>query len=49
MHKSRSPLVDVLLDLLRRFLERFRDTYILLDTLDKSPRDYKRKGVLRAI
>ncbi|CAG8079967.1 unnamed protein product [Penicillium nalgiovense] len=49
MHKSGSPPVEVLLDSLRRFLERFRDTYILLDALDESPRDCKRKGVLRAI
>ncbi|KAL2859852.1 ankyrin repeat domain-containing protein [Aspergillus lucknowensis] len=49
LYKSRSPPVDVLLDSLRRFLERFRDTYILLDALDESPRDCKRKGVLRAI
>jgi hypothetical protein len=49
LYKSGSPPVHALLDSLRRFLERFRDTYILLDALDESPRDYKRKGVLRAI
>lgn len=49
MYKSGSPSVDVLLDSLRRFLERFSGTYILLDALDESPRDCKREGVLRAI
>lgn len=49
LYKSGSPPVDVLLDSIRRFLERFRDTYILLDALDESPRDYKREGVLRVI
>ena len=49
LYKSGSPPVDVLLDSLRRFLGRFRDTYILLDALDESPRDCKREGVLRAI
>jgi hypothetical protein len=49
LYKSGSPPVDVLLDSLRRFLERFRDTCLLLDALDESPRDRKREGVLRAI
>lgn len=49
LYKSGSPPVDILLDEIRRFLERFRDTYILLDALDESPRDSKREGVLRAI
>jgi hypothetical protein len=49
LYKSGSPPVHALLDSLRRFLERFRDTYILLDALDESPRDCKREGVLRAI
>ena len=49
LYKSGSPPVDVLLNSLRRFLKRFRDTYILLDALDESPRDCKREGVLRAI
>ncbi|KAJ5155715.1 hypothetical protein N7492_008518 [Penicillium capsulatum] len=49
LYKIGSPPVDVLLGSLRRFLERFRDTYILLDALDESPRDYKRDGVLSAI
>lgn len=48
-YRSGSPPVDVLLNSLRRFLGRFRDTYILLDALDESPRDCKREGVLRAI
>jgi hypothetical protein len=49
LYKSGSPPVYALLDSLRRFLERFRDTYILLDALDESPRDCKREGVLRAM
>ncbi|RJE17605.1 Ankyrin repeat protein [Aspergillus sclerotialis] len=49
LYKSGSPLVDVLLDSLRRFLGRFRDSYIFLDALDESPREYKREGVLTAI
>jgi hypothetical protein len=49
LYRYGSPSVDVLLDSLRCFLNRFRDTYILLDALDESPRDCKREGVLRAI
>ncbi|CAG8108568.1 unnamed protein product [Penicillium nalgiovense] len=49
LYKSGSPPVDVLLDSLRRFLEQFRDTYLLLDALDESPRYNKREGVLKAI
>ncbi|KAJ5704127.1 hypothetical protein N7493_011265 [Penicillium malachiteum] len=48
-HKSGSPSVDTLLDLLRRHFERFRDVYILLDALDESPRDCQREDVLKAI
>jgi flagellar motility protein MotE (MotC chaperone) len=49
LHKSGSPPVQALLDCLRSFLKRFRDTYILLDALDESPPDCKREQVLRAI
>lgn len=49
LHKSGSPPVDALFESLRRILERFRDTYIVLDALDESPQDCKREGVLRAI
>jgi hypothetical protein len=49
LYRSGSPPVHALLGSLRRFLERFRDTYILLDALDESPRNYKRESVLRAI
>jgi hypothetical protein len=49
LYKSGSPPVDALLGSLRRFLERFRDAYILLDALDESPRECKREGVLKAI
>ncbi|KAL4769179.1 hypothetical protein BDW60DRAFT_210265 [Aspergillus nidulans var. acristatus] len=49
LHGSGSPPVEAMLDCLRSFLKRFRDTYILLDALDESPRDCKREHVLRAI
>ncbi|KAL5364805.1 hypothetical protein BJX96DRAFT_168590 [Aspergillus floccosus] len=49
LHKSGSTPVHALLDYLRFFLERFRDTYILLDALDECPRDCKREDLLRAI
>ncbi|KAJ5623881.1 NACHT nucleoside triphosphatase, partial [Penicillium lagena] len=49
LYKSGTPPVEVLLDFLQRFLARFRDSYILLDALDESPRDHNREGVLRAI
>lgn len=49
LYKSGSPPVDALLESLRGFLQRLRDTYILLDALDESPRGCKREGVLRAI
>ncbi|KAJ6031800.1 NACHT nucleoside triphosphatase [Penicillium herquei] len=49
IHRSGSPPVDTLLALLRNFLERFCDTYILLDALDESPRDSQREGVLKVI
>ncbi|GES56885.1 hypothetical protein ATETN484_0001009000 [Aspergillus terreus] len=49
LHRSGSPPVQALLDCLRSFLERFRDTYILLDALDESPPNCKREQVLGAI
>ncbi|EAU37833.1 conserved hypothetical protein [Aspergillus terreus NIH2624] len=49
LHKFGSPPVHALLDCLRSVLERFRDTYILFDALDESPRDCKREDVLKAI
>lgn len=49
LYKSGTPPVDVLLDLLQRFLGRFHDSYILLDAIDESPRDRCREGVLIAI
>ena len=49
VYKSGFPPVDVLLNSLRSFLERFRDSYIVLDALDESPRDFKREGVLKVI
>lgn len=44
-----TPSVDVLLETLRRFLERFLDSFILLDALDECPRDNGREDVLRVI
>ncbi|KAJ5651137.1 NACHT nucleoside triphosphatase [Penicillium longicatenatum] len=49
LYESGSPPVHALLESLRRLLDRFRYTYILLDALDESPRDCKREGVLEAI
>ncbi|KAL2818111.1 hypothetical protein BJX63DRAFT_440349 [Aspergillus granulosus] len=49
LSKPSTPSVEVLLQTLRRFLDRFQDTYILLDALDECPRDDGREGVLRVI
>lgn len=46
---SSIPSVGVFLQALRRFLERFQDSYILLDALDECPRDYEREDVLKVI
>lgn len=48
-HNPGNPTVEALLNSLFNLLSQFRDSYILLDGLDESPRDDKRKGVLRAI
>lgn len=40
------PSSKVLLDYLRRLIQRFRDTYIFLDALDESPRNGQREHVL---
>lgn len=44
-----TPSVEVLLQTFRRFLDRFQDSYIVLDALDECPRDYSRDGVLGVI
>jgi hypothetical protein len=49
LSQSSTPSVQVLLQTLRRFLERFLDSYILLDALDECPRDNGREDVLRVI
>ncbi|KAJ5605614.1 hypothetical protein N7510_008395 [Penicillium lagena] len=49
LSKSSTPSVEALLQTLRKFLERFQDSYILLDALDECPQDNGREGVLRAI
>jgi hypothetical protein len=49
LYKTSTPPLEVFLDLLQRFLGRFRDTYIFLDALDESPQDHGREGVLGAI
>lgn len=46
---SSIALEGVFLQALRRFLERFQDSYILLDALDECPRDYEREDVLKVI
>jgi hypothetical protein len=49
LHKSSTPSVEILLQILRGFLNEFQDSYIFLDALDESPRDHAREGVLNAI
>ena len=49
LSKFSTPSEDLLLQTLRKFLERFQDSYILLNALDKSPRDHDREDVLRVI
>ena len=41
--------MEVLIQNLRRFLDRFQDSYILLDALDECPRGCGREDVLRVI
>lgn len=48
-HNPGNPTVEALLNGLFNLLSQFRDSFILLDALDESPRGDKRKGVLRAI
>lgn len=49
-YKSGSPPLYALFESLQHFIERFQDTYILIDALDESPRsNYKRDAVLKAI
>lgn len=47
--KARMPPSRVLLEYLRRLIQRFRHTYIILDALDESPRTGSREYVLDAI
>lgn len=49
LSKYSTPSEDLLLQTLRKFLERFQDSYILLDALDECPRDHGREVVLRVI
>ncbi|CAI7603436.1 unnamed protein product [Penicillium pancosmium] len=51
LSKSSTPPEKVLLETLRKFLERFQDGYILIDALDECPQDHrgKREDVLRVI
>lgn len=48
-YTSGIPPSSVLLDYLRRLIERFHHAYILLDALDESPRNGPRKHVLDAL
>ena len=43
------PPSSVLIDYLRRLVERFNHIYILLDALDESPRNCSREYVLNAL
>ena len=45
-YKTSTPSPRVLIDYLRRLIERFQDVYIMLDALDESPRDGPRGRVL---
>jgi hypothetical protein len=47
--QSSTPSVEVLLQTLRRFLDMFQNSYIILDALDECPRDRGREDVLRVI
>ncbi|KAJ5311151.1 hypothetical protein N7476_007011 [Penicillium atrosanguineum] len=49
LSQSLTPSKEVLLQSLRRFLEIFQDSYIILDALDECPRDDSREDVLRVI
>jgi hypothetical protein len=49
LSNSSTPSVEILLQTLRKFLERFRNSYILLDALDECPRDDAREDILRVI
>ena len=48
-HKTGIPLVIVLLEYLRRLIQRFRHTYIFLDALDESPRTGPREYILDSL
>ena len=48
-HKAGIPPSPVLLEYLRRLIQRFRHVYILLDALDESPRTGPREYVLDAL
>jgi archaellum biogenesis ATPase FlaH len=49
LSQSSTPSKEVLLQTLRRFLERFQDGYVLLDALDECPRTNSREDVLGVI
>ncbi|KAL9105023.1 MAG: hypothetical protein Q9163_000120 [Psora crenata] len=48
-YRAGIPPTPVLLEYLRRLIQRFRDVYILLDALDESPRTGPREHVLDAL
>ncbi|KAJ5659195.1 hypothetical protein N7507_005646 [Penicillium longicatenatum] len=49
LSNTSTPSTKALLQTLRRFLEQFRDIYILIDALDECPRGHSRKDVLEVI
>ncbi|KAJ5477775.1 hypothetical protein N7530_003284 [Penicillium desertorum] len=49
LSQSSTPSVEVLLKTLRKFIDRFKNCYIILDALDECPRDKSREDVLRVI
>ena len=49
LHKAGIPSVTVLLEYLRRLIQRFRHVYIFLDALDESLRSGPREYVLNSL
>ena len=48
-YETSTPPPRVLMDYLRRLIERFQDTYVLVDALDESPQNRQRGYVLEAL
>lgn len=48
-YKTGTPPAQILLEHLRRLIERFQNVYLLLDALDESPRDERRRDMLAVL